>query len=211
MAGGRGERRVWLALTGIILAVVFLGLFSPRSGQQSSEKFPIVATVPDFELTNSAGGRVSRADLDGAVWVADFIFTECGGICPVLSARMAEVQKALGERQVEARLVSISVDPARDTVEALQAYSRRFGADPERWWFLTGERNALYDLISKGFLLSVADRTQAEADADGGELITHSDRFVLVDREARIRGYYHGSDRDAVRQLIDDVEELAAR
>ncbi len=211
MAGDRGERRIWLALTGIIIAVVVLGLFSLRSGKRPSEKFPIVGAVPEFELTNSAGRRVTRADLDGAVWVADFIFTECGGICPVLSARMAEVQKALSERQVEARLVSITVDPARDTVEALRAYSRRFGADPERWWFLTGERNALYDLIGKGFLLSVADRTQAEADADGGELITHSDRFALVDREARIRGYYHGSDRGAVRQLIDDVEELSAR
>ncbi len=210
MPNGRAERRVWFALTGFIAAVVVAGVVSLLPGSRSGEQLPVVGTIPEFELIDSSGDPVSRSDLDGEVWVADFIFTNCAGICPVLSARMAEVQKALGERDIGARLVSISVDPARDTPDALKAYARRFSADPDRWWFLTGERDALYELIGKGFLLSVADRTQAEADADGGELITHSDRFVLVDRQARIRGYYHGSDREAVAALVDDIEALAA-
>jgi protein SCO1/2 len=209
MPEGRAERRVWLALAGFIVAVVLIGLFSLLPGG-GGDSLPVVATLPPFELVDSSGNKVSRTDLDGQVWVADFIFTNCAGICPILSARMAELQKALIDGAVDARLVSISVDPARDSPDALRAYGERFKADPERWWFLTGERAALYDLIGKGFLLSVAGRTQEEADADGGELITHSDRFVLVDRQGRIRGYYHGSDRESVAKLIGDVARLAA-
>ncbi len=208
--GGRSERLVWVALAGFIAAIVLFGIFSLAPGNRRGEEFPVVSTIPEFSLVEASGRTVTRADLLGDVWVADFIFTSCAGICPVLSSRMAEVQKALVERDVEARLISISVDPARDTPEVMEKYARRFGADPERWWFLTGERDELYDLIKSGFLLSVADRTQEEADADGGELITHSDRFVLVDREARIRGYYHGSDREAISDLIEDVSLLAA-
>lgn len=209
MPEGGAERRVWLALAGVIFVVVLIGLYSLVPGG-GADSLPVVATLPPFELVDGSGKKVSRSDLEGQVWVADFIFTNCAGICPILSARMAEIQKALAEGGVDARLVSISVDPARDSPEAMRAYGERFKADPARWWFLTGERDALYDLIGKGFLLSVADRSQEEADADGGELITHSDRFVLVDRQARIRGYYHGSDRDAVAKLIDDVARLAA-
>ncbi len=208
MHDGRAARRVWVALAGFIAAVVVAGVVSLLSDDPSGERLPVVGSIPEFELIDSSGQPVSRADLDGDVWVADFIFTNCGGICPILSARMAELQGALDDRGVDARQVSISVDPARDTPEALEAYAQRFSARPDRWWFLTGERDALYDLIGKGFLLSVSDRTQAEADADGGELITHSDRFVLVDRQAQIRGYYHGSDREAVTALIDDIEVL---
>jgi protein SCO1/2 len=124
---------------------------------------------------------------------------------------MAEVQNELGERGVGARLVSITVDPARDSAEALRAYAERYGADPDVWWFLTGERDALYELIGKGFLLSVAERSPEDAPTgDGHDLITHSDRFVLVDREGRIRGYYHGTERESVDALIDDLETLAA-
>ena len=208
MEDGRAARRIWAALAGFIAFVLLLGIASLLRGGRPADRLPVVAALPDFTLISSDGSAVSRADLEGGLWVADFIFTSCAGICPILSSRMAELQRSLSERGIDARLVSISVDPTRDTPEALREYAKRYAADPDRWWFLTGERDALYDLIGKGFLLSVAERTPGAVD-DGGELITHSDRFVLVDRQGRIRGYYHGTDREAVERLVADLEALA--
>lgn len=202
------ERRVWLALIGVVAAIFAVGIvLSTRGG---GEPLPVLGTLPEFELTDSSGRAVSRADLAGRIWVADFIFTSCAGVCPVLSARMAEIQRELGERGIDARLVSFSVDPARDTPAILSEYAARYGADPSVWWFLTGERDTLYDLIGKGFLLSVAEREPDEAGRDDGhELITHSDRLVLVDGKGRIRGYYHGTDRAAAEALLGDLQRLA--
>lgn len=204
----RAARRIWAALAGFIALFVALGVVSLLRGGGPDASLPVIATLPDFTLTRSDGRAVSRADLAGKVWVADFIFTSCAGICPILSARMAELQRDLGERDSDVRLVSFSVDPTRDTPPALADYAERYSADPERWWFLTGERDALYGLIGEGFLLSVAERTPGTVD-DGGELITHSDRFVLVDRQSRIRGYYHGSEPETVTRLLTDLRALS--
>lgn len=198
-------------LAGVVAAILALGVVSALRDGRAQGELPIIATLPDFTLLSSSGGAVSRADLEGEVWVADFIFTSCAGVCPILSARMAEIQKSLGERKIDARLVSFSVDPARDSVPVLRDYAARYAADPEVWWFLTGERDELYELIGKGFLLSVAERSPEEAGPDDGhDLITHSDRFVLVDRQGRIRGYYHGTEPESVEVLLGDLERLAS-
>ncbi len=210
MSDRRAEQRIWLALAAFILIILGLGVVSLLRDDPDS-RLPVLATVPDFALIGTDGEKVSRSDFDGGLWVADFIFTQCAGVCPVLSARMAEIQKQLDDGGIDAKLVSISVDPARDSPQAMRAYSERFGADPERWRFLTGDRAALHQLIGKGFQLAIAERSPEEAEADGGELITHSDRFVLVDRNSRIRGYYHGTDRESVAQLVEDLTSLAER
>jgi protein SCO1/2 len=175
---------------------------------QSGEELPTLGTVPEFSLLASTGQPLSRRDLAGSVWIADFIFTRCGSICPLLTAQMAKIQTALtraGDTSI--RLVSFSVDPAYDTPQILQEYASRFHADPNRWTFVTGRRNALYSLIGAGFHLAVADRAQGQ-DADGGGLITHGDNFVLVDGSFNIRGYYHGTDAESVRQLLSDLGKL---
>jgi protein SCO1/2 len=206
MPGSGSERGIWALLAAVVIAVVAAGLWSLRKPSPRSE-FPVVATVPDFVLTERSGRRIARADLAGDVWVADFIFTRCSGVCPLLSSRMATLQRVLREQEIDARLVSFSVDPSHDTPEVLREYAKRYSADPERWLFLTGTRDELHSLIGKGFLLSVAEGAPGEVDP--GELITHSDRFVLVDRQARIRGYYHGSDEEALSRLVADVALLA--
>ena len=180
-----------------------------RHGVERQESgLPVLGKVPEFALRGSNGEPLSQASLAGGIWVADFIFTSCPGMCPVLSAHMAEVQERLARQSDSTvRLVSFSVDPATDTPEALRAYAERFRADPRRWLFVTGERDALHTLIGQGFHLAVADRSESE-NADGEGLITHSDRFVLVDRNLQIRGYYHGIDEDSVTQLLRDVEAL---
>ncbi|HKY34093.1 MAG TPA: SCO family protein [Candidatus Polarisedimenticolia bacterium] len=166
--------------------------------------------VPPFELAAAGGGAVTREDLRGRWWIADFIFTRCNGICPILSARMASLaQDVPALERDDVRFVSISVDPGWDTPEVLARYAAGFPV-PEtvrsRWIFLTGPREALHALIGGGFRLSVAERPPDPSAA--GELITHSDRFVLVDPDGRIRGYYHGTEEASVRRLLGDLADL---
>lgn len=169
---------------------------------------PVLGALPDFALTERSERTVRRADLAGMPWVADFIFTRCTGMCPALSTRMADVRRRAAEAGLAARFVSFSVDPGHDTPAVLRDYAARYGAGDD-WLFLTGPRDALYALIGGGFKLSVAERPPA-AVAAGDELIAHSDRFVLVDGDGRIRGYYHGTDAAMVDVLLRDLAALRA-
>ena len=204
------ERWVWIGLGAVIALVLVAGLWALRGGTAgSATEPPVIGSVPPFSLVERSGRPISRDDLVGRPWVADFIFTRCVGMCPALSTRMAELRRQLRQQGLQARLVSFSVDPSHDTPEVLREYAARFGAD-ESWLFVTGDRDALYQLIGQGFRLSVADRP-TEQSADSGELVTHSDRFVLIDATGRIRGYYHGSDLDAVPLVLHDLAALQPR
>jgi protein SCO1/2 len=183
-------------------SIVRHGLLVPEA------HLPVLGQVPEFSLIESDGRPLSRAQLAGGVWVADFIFTRCPGVCPLLSAQMSKLQHLLPAQGADAvRLVSFSVDPTNDTPEALRAYAERFGAQQGRWLFVTGQRDALYTLIGEGFHLAVADRPEGE-NTNGEGLITHSDRFVLIDKDLQIRGYYHGTDQESVQRLLQDVRQL---
>lgn len=162
---------------------------------------PVLGTLPPFSLTERAGRSVSAADLAGQVWIADFIFTRCPDICPALTAQMARLQTTLPPASDPVRLVSFSVDPAHDTPAVLRDYATRSGAR-DGWLFLTGSRDQLALLLREGFRLAFADDGPASAP------ITHSDRFVLVDRELRIRGYYHGTEPGALGRLARDAAGL---
>ena len=162
---------------------------------------PLYGQVPDFSLTRETGQSLSGRDLMGRVWVADFIFTRCAGPCPLMTMRMAELQTELHNLD-GVRLVSFSVDPEYDTPEVLARYAGDYGADPDRWTFLTGDRRAIYDLSIKGFKLAVA------TGGDYEHLILHSTKFVLVDHAAGIRGYYDGTDPEDRKKLAADVRAL---
>ncbi len=142
------------------------------------------------------------------MWVANFIFTHCPGRCPLLSQRMARLQTVLRTKPV--RFLSLSVDPERDTPEVLQVYAQRYRADDQRWLFLTGERSVMYDLIRNGFRLGVEVLAPHDPRLTTHEPIVHSNRFVLIDPQRRIRGYYRGDDTESIAQLLQDVEILVA-
>lgn len=211
-SGGAAERLIWTVL-GLALVVTFtLGawsfLFDRRTEQADGpEELPVLGLVPDFRLTERSGSAVSRSDLGGSPWVADFIFTRCGSLCPLLTSRMARLQTALGAAVEEVRLVSFSVDPGHDTPEVLRVYAERFHAHPTSWLFLTGERDALYSLIGSGFHLAVQERP-ADSSDDVADLIAHSDRFVLVDARFRIRGYYAATEEEGFSALLRDLDIL---
>ncbi|MBI1352905.1 MAG: SCO family protein [Acidobacteria bacterium] len=176
-------------------------------GCAAPEPLPDYGAVPGFELTERSGRTVSSHDFDGKVWVADFVFTTCAGPCPRMSANMKRLQAALPDSP-DVRLATFSVDPERDTPEILAEYAKRYGADPERWLFLTGDKQALYDLIRKGFLQAVDDGSLTEGGKPGPGIITHSTRYTLVDRHGRVRGFYHGEEAGVVQAILPDLERL---
>jgi protein SCO1 len=176
---------------------VFLLLIAAGCTKQEP---PVFNTVPDFTLIERSARAVNRQELVGKVWVADFIFTHCAGTCPLMTSKMRKLQDTL---PAEIQLVSFSVDPAQDTPEVLKQYAEQNGADPKRWLFLTGNKEAIYKLSLDGFKLGLDDTGGSVA-----EPITHSTRFALVDRQGRIRGYYGMDDEDAMDRLTKDVKAL---
>jgi cytochrome oxidase Cu insertion factor (SCO1/SenC/PrrC family) len=169
-----------------------------------SSALPVLGTVPPFALTERSGKPFSAAELQGRVWIANFIFTRCPDVCPALTEKMGLLQEILTGPPEPVRLVSFTVDPAHDTPAVLSEYATRRGAR-DSWFFLTGPRNALAGLLKDGFKVAFADDGPATAP------ITHSDRFVLVDREMRIRGFYHGSERADLTRLERDAAALRDR
>ena len=169
------------------------------------DPLPVMFSLPDFSLTERSGQEVTLASLAGRVWIADFIFTTCPGPCPIMTRHMSQLQHDFAD-EGDLRLVTITVDPERDTPARLLKYARRHRAHPARWLFLTGDRPAIYDLSIKGFRLA-APRLPSSGDRSG-HLIVHSTRFVLVDRQGRIRGYYQGTLSEDLRKLRADARRL---
>ena len=157
---------------------------------------PVLGQIPLFQLTAQDGKVFDSHALAGKVWVADFIFTNCPGPCPMMSSRMRQVQTATADLP-DVRLVSFTVDPAHDTPSVLATYAQHFLAQPGRWVFLTGEQRRLNDLGLNAFHLNAVDGN-----------LDHSTRFTLVDRSGQIRGYYAFGDDDFPKRLIADVRRL---
>lgn len=155
---------LWGVLGVVLIGVVGLGVRSMAWREPlrhvfpevSSGRLPIYGSLPDFALTDQSGRPVRRADLQGKVWVASFIFTNCPDECPLMTAELAQLQSDLTSIP-DLRFVSISVDPERDTPAILSQYADRFNADPERWLFLTGDKRAIYRLAREGFRVGIVD------------------------------------------------------
>lgn len=201
-----------VALAGLALSFFFLQRQPRLRGgvvQEAATRAEITdfGSVPDFALVSQTGDSVHLDDLRGQVWVADFFFTHCASTCPMMSARFESLAEKVDPERV--RLVSFSVDPERDTPERLAEYAGRFDVEPGRWLFLTGDKPQIRALVREGFHLGV-DEASPEDVAKGVEAVLHSTRFVLVDPQARIRGYYDGNDDEAMDQLGHDVAQLVA-
>jgi len=165
---------------------------------------PVLRTLPDFALTAVTVDGTSPLDrraLRGRVWIADFVYTTCAGPCPMLSANMAGLQKRLPK---PIGLLSFTVDPDHDSPEVLTLYARRFSADPQRWFFVAGDKPALVKLFRDGFQIAAVE----SADAPPGQNVAHTTKFVLIDGEGRVRGYYDGDDRASLDALAADAARL---
>ena len=192
--------RVLLILVSITLGAAVVALGLTLTQMRAATELPKLGKVPEFSLTERSGKTVGLKDLLGHVWVADFIFTSCSGPCPLLSRHMARLQK--NDQLNGLRLVSISVDPTRDTPEVLRTYAERYGASPDRWWFLTGPLAQIQSLVGDGFHLPM------QAAGDGTAEVLHSTRIALIDPEGQIRGYYDVLDEESRAQLVRATEHL---
>ena len=184
----------------LVVATVFFFVWRAQVNHFASRAVESYGTVPLFQLVNQNGQPFGSAQLNGKIWIADFIFTTCPGPCPMISTRMSELQKPLEKTDVH--LVSFTVDPARDTPRVLLGYAEKLQAEPGRWDFLTGAQSTIYNLSEKGFKLAVSD---------GSEEIgrpVHSTRMILVDRYGKIRGYYDATEADAVTKVLADTSHL---
>ena len=157
--------------------------------------------ILDFNLVNHLGDTVTLADVQGQILVVDFFFTRCATICPLMTKNLQRIHDRLGP-DAPVQLMSHSVTPVADSVSVLSAYADKHGADPDLWWFLTGEKSEIYTLARKSYFSCLDE-------GDGGfQDFVHTENIVLVDDQGRLRGFYDGTDSKAMSQLFSDLEFL---
>lgn len=184
----------------MLLAIVFATLATGLTvwWQSRPQPLPGLFAAPKFELTSQNGTTVSSESLKGKAWVANFIFTNCPGPCPRMTAAMAATAKSIDNSRV--RFVSFSVDPKRDLPPVLKIYGNKFDADHSRWFFLTEPGTSYLD-IAAGFKV-------AAKPADGSTPILHSELMFLVDSAGNVRGAYSHNSDEAMKQLVTDIGRL---
>ena len=157
--------------------------------------------INDFLLTNQNGELISQEFYQNKIYIADFFFTTCPDICPIMTENMSYLQNELKD-QVDVMLVSFSVTPQVDTVDVLRAYADSRGVDDSKWNLFTGNKKDIYELARKSFLV-------AKNDGDGGRYdMIHTENFVLTDKESRIRGFYDGTNKEEIKKLLIDIKIL---
>ena len=201
--------RILAFAAAVVLALAVM--LVTRGGGGREADLPVYWDAPAFALVDQAGDTVRSDELRGKVWIASFIFTNCADICPVISSRVSEVRDTLaasGLLGTKVRLVSITVDPARDTPEVLLEYARRFGGSPPaEWAFLTGTPPAaVRSLVQQGFRVTALD-----PDMEHGMTyqVEHSPRIIVVDPQGRVRGAHDVTEGDIVARVLADARRLA--
>lgn len=215
---------LWLAFAGLALALPLGVLFARKAAEP---RLPVLLDLPAFELKDQDAKPFGLGRMRGKVVIADFIFTNCPVACPRLTSLMKRLQDQMtpSERAGSLALLSLSVDPDRDTPEALRAYMHVHGADPAVWTFLTGPETEVERAVVQGFRMAMAKMpregdagTQAEIPEKRGDTpdeihaeafeILHGEKFVLVDAQGRIRGYYDVGDEAGLMKLLSDARKL---
>jgi protein SCO1/2 len=216
---GKGQKIVttvlWALAVLAMLGVVGTGLWAKKRGEaqrQHADPEAILVSsqpgrarleklfdAPDFALTDQNGRTVTAASLRGSAWIADFIFTNCAGPCPKMTALMADLQARV--QRPDVKLVSFTVDPQRDTPPILKQYAAKSNADDSRWSFLTGSVQQMHD-VAAGMNIAAEKRSEDES-------IIHSTWFLLVDKAGQVRGIYRQSDPTDIDRLAEDAVTLA--
>lgn len=161
--------------------------------------------IGEFEFLNQDGQKTGLKDVKGKVFVAEYFFTTCGTICPKMNAEMQRVQEAY-KNNPDFKILSLTVDPEIDTVAQMKQYAEGHGAVKGQWHFLTGKKEDLYKLARTSFF--VLKPAEAQNLGDAGSDFIHTNNFVLVDQQLRIRGYYDGTNSHEVDKLIRDIQRL---
>jgi protein SCO1 len=160
-------------------------------------------TVPDFKFINYDSDTVTNQVTKNKIYVADFFFTTCPGICPKMSNQLKRVQEAFIDNP-DVLILSHTVDPENDTIAQLKAYAEKYKAIKGKWFFLTGEKQKLYDLAQKGYFISALE----DDSYTGTDRFIHSDKLILVDKQKHVRGVYNGTDSKEVDRLVMEIKVL---
>lgn len=205
-----GSPLFWLLLLPVIAVPTIVAVVSARAS--STPDLPVMSDAPTFNLEDQRGQTFTSESLRGHVWIANFIFTRCQVVCPVTTAKMADVQRRLANAPV--RFVSFSVDPQYDTPKRMRAYAARFNADQATWSFVRGARRTMKKIVKDGFkiamgIIGIEDDSETDtANIDQANMV-HGEHFVLVDQQLRIRGYYRLDDDKSFAKLVRDARALA--
>lgn len=212
-------------LTFIILVIgVFTAYYMTKSSQEKKQ-LPVIQPrdvnsemvdpelidmgighrIEEFSFLNQNNEEITLKDVEGKVFVAEYFFTTCQTICPVMTEEMTRVQKEFKGNE-DVKILSFTVDPEVDDVEVMNAYAKEHNAVDGQWHFLTGEKKDLYKLARNSFF--VLKPAEAQNLGDAGSDFIHTNNFVLVDQELRIRGYYDGTSSEEVDILMEDIQIL---
>lgn len=218
----------------IRLFLLLIGLFWLGLPHANASQLGFYGKVGPFKLQERSGQSITHENLKNHLWVAAFIFTSCTAECPMMGAEMAKIQDTM-KTHPRFKLVSFTVDPGHDTVSVLAAYGKRFQADPQKWWFVTGSKDTLYEVATKQFHLPVQENHPSAHEHHHGSgdehsqtatpdpfapvppktaasnPFLHSSKLVVVDENLNIRGYYDGTDSTAVEKLLADLPQASAK
>lgn len=185
-----------------MLTIYQPSMVNPELVDSTLQKKRKYHTIADFSLTNHNGETVTQEDYENKIYIADFFFTTCPTICPIMTKNMAEIQNQLKGDDV--LLLSHSVTPQIDSVAQLKKYALEKGVDDRKWNLVTGDKKQIYELARKSYLA-------VKTDGDGGPFdMIHTENLILVDKERRIRGFYDGTNQEDVEKLMADLEILQA-
>ena len=160
-------------------------------------------TIADFSLTNQNGKTITQSDYKGKIYIADFFFTTCPTICPIMTKNMTKIQEKIIDDD-NVMLLSHSVTPVIDSVAQLKKYALEKGVNDTKWNLVTGDKKQIYHLARKSYLA-------VKNDGDGGPFdMIHTENFILVDKERRIRGFYDGTNTEDIEKLLKDLDILKA-
>ena len=210
-----------LALVLLVLTIIIVGLFyialkpkevlpvyqpamvTPELVDESIQFVKKYHTIAPFSMTNQNGETVTEKDYDNSIYVADFFFTTCPSICPIMTKNMHTLQEVLVDLP-DVKLLSFSVTPQIDSVAQLKRYALKNKVDDARWNLVTGKKKEIYELARKSYLV-------VKDDGDGGPYdMIHTENFVLVDKQKRIRGFYDGTQLEAMDNILHDIELLVS-
>jgi protein SCO1/2 len=198
---------VLLAVFAVMALMTVGAVILPTLGLRASQQpLEVYGAMPPFTLRDQTGAEVTEDVLRGHVVIASFIFTRCPTVCPLITMKMRRVQDRTEYAADQIKLVSFSVDPAYDTPEVLAAFAAGHGADPGRWRFLTGDAKTIQRIVAEGMMLALD--VMPGALPNGAPNVVHSEHFVLLDPELRIRGFYDSSDAKRIERMLRDARRL---
>ena len=194
---------VWGALFATIIGIIAAFSVSLIQKAQAPD-LPVISQLSDFTVTNQNSQQITKSSLLGHVTLADIVFTRCAGPCPEMTRKMSSFQ---GSSPSDVRLLTLTTDPGYDTPPVLKQYAARFRADESRWWFVTGTKKEIAQLAVGGLKLVAQEKATAEQTTPE-DLFIHSTMFVILDKQARLRGAFDSDEPDFQKKVLAAIKQL---